>query len=100
MLTIAQERRGGNNGVLAAGHRRSSAAPPAALRNDRRTAGLLARGVSPTPPSRISTSSGEKSVGTPLTVAGAAADRRKAYRVPFSPSNRRGTVLKLMFQLH
>ena len=27
-----------------------------------------------------------ESVGTPLTVAGAATDRRKAYRVPFSPS--------------
>jgi hypothetical protein len=28
----------------------------------------------------------QKSVGTPLTVAGAATDRRMAYRVPFSPS--------------
>ena len=55
----------------------------------RRTAGLLARGVSPTPPSRTwIKSSGEKSVGTPLTVAGAATDRPKAYRVPFSPSGR------------
>ena len=33
-------------------------------------------------------SSGEKSVGTPLTVAGAATDRREAYRVPFSPSGK------------
>jgi len=31
-------------------------------------------------------------VGTPLTVAGAAADRPKACRVPFSPSKTRGTV--------
>jgi hypothetical protein len=55
----------------------------------RRTAGLLARGVSPTPPSRTwIKSSGEKSVGTPLTVAGAATDRLKAYRVPFSPSSK------------
>jgi hypothetical protein len=30
--------------------------------------------------------SGEKSVGTLLTVAGAATDRQEAYRVPFSPS--------------
>ncbi len=29
-----------------------------------------------------------KSVGTPLTVAGAATDRREAYRVPFSPSGK------------
>ena len=37
-------------------------------------------------PRPMKKSSGEKSVGTPLTVAGAATDRRKAYRVPFSPS--------------
>lgn len=55
----------------------------------RRTAGLLARGVSPAPPSRTyEKSSGEKSAGTPLTVAGAATDRRKACRVPFSPSGK------------
>jgi hypothetical protein len=30
----------------------------------------------------------QKSVGTPLTVAGAATDRLKAYRVPFSPSSK------------
>jgi hypothetical protein len=32
-------------------------------------------------------SSGEKRVGTPFTVAGAATDQRKACRVPFSPSS-------------
>ena len=37
---------------LSTGHLRSLAAPPAASRNFRRTAGLLARGVSPAPPSR------------------------------------------------
>ena len=29
-----------------------------------------------------------KGVGTPLTVAGAATDRRRAYRVPYSPSGK------------
>jgi hypothetical protein len=41
--------------------------------------------------------SGEQCAGTPLTVAGAAADRRKVYRVPFSPSKARGTVQDLCF---
>jgi hypothetical protein len=44
--------------------------------------------------------SGEKSVDTPLTVAGAATDRQNAYRVPFSPSGAdRGTVRGFMSQL-
>src|ERR1700726_3449391 len=72
-------------------HRRSLAAPPAAVRNGRRTAGLLACGVSPAPPFRAQ-AQWQRCVGTPLTVAGAAADRQKAYRVPFSPSKSRGTV--------
>ena len=53
----------------------------------RRTAGLLARSVSPTPPSQTyEKAQWREKRGTPLTVAGAATDRRKVYRVPFSPS--------------
>ena len=41
-----------------------------------------------------------ESVGTPLTVAGAATDRRKAYRVPFSPSGEiEGPCCRFMSQL-
>jgi hypothetical protein len=74
-------------GSRSLGHQRSLAAPPAALRNPSRTAGLLACNVSPTPPSQtFRKAQWRESVGTPLTVAGAATDRQKAYRVPFSPS--------------
>ena len=67
----------------------------------RRTAGLLARDVSPAPPSRtFIKSSGEKSVGTPLTVAGAATDRREAYPCSlFTLGQDRGTVRDSSFQL-
>jgi hypothetical protein len=61
----------------------------------RRTAGLLACSVSPTPPSRtLKKSSGQKSVGTPLTVAGAATDQRKGLPCSlFTLGRNRGTVL-------
>ena len=67
----------------------------------RRTAGLLACGVSPTPPSRtFKKSSGEKSVGTPLTVAGAATDQPKGLPCSlFTLGRNRGTVLEFMSQL-
>jgi hypothetical protein len=70
------------------GHQRSLAAPPAALRNpsahgrspgSQRIADAAFPGLRKSPVA-------QKSVGTPLTVAGAATDRRKVYRVPFSPS--------------
>ena len=40
-----------------------------------------------------------RSVSTPLTVAGAATDRRKPTVFPFHPRSNRGTVLRFMFQL-
>jgi hypothetical protein len=40
-----------------------------------------------------------KSVGTPLTVAGAATDRADAYRVPFSPSGKTRDRARFIFQL-
>ena len=83
----------------------SSSAPWPPLRRPcgihRRTAGLLACGVSPTPPSRTCEKpSGKKSVGTPLTVAGAATDRRKGLPCSlFTLGRDRGTVLGFMSQL-
>ena len=65
----------------------------------RRTAGLLAHGVSPTPPSRTLKAQWRESVDTPLTVAGAATDRQKAYRVPFSPSGVIEGPCRIMSQL-
>ena len=53
----------------------------------RRTAGLLARGVSPTPPSRThKKSSGEKASARRSQSRGRPRIGGKAYRVPFSPS--------------
>jgi hypothetical protein len=69
------------------------AAPPAAVRDLWRTAGLLAHSVSPTLPSQTyEKPSGEKSVGTPLTVAGAATDWRNLPCSLFTLGRNRGTV--------
>ena len=76
--------------TLSAGHGRSLAAPPAASRKiiGARQVSWLAAYRRRRLPGLGFKSSGEKSVGTPLTVAGAATDRRGAYRVPFSPSGK------------
>src|ERR1700722_20641123 len=70
------------------------AAPPAAVQDLSRTAGLLAHSVSPTPPSQAyEKPSGEKCVDTPLTVAGAATDRRQSLPCSlFTLGRNRGTV--------
>src|ERR1700722_19393662 len=73
------------------------AAPPAAVQDLSRTAGLLAHSVSPTPPSQAyEKPSGEKCVDTPLTVAGAATDRRQSLPCSlFTLGRNRGTVRDL-----
>ena len=67
----------------------------------RRTAGLLARGVSPTPPSRThKKSSGEKASARRSQSRGRPRIGGKAYRVPFSPSGAiEGPCLEFMSQL-
>ncbi len=83
------------NGSLSGGHERSLAAPPAASRNPSahgRSPGL--RRIADAAFPNFRKSSGEKSVGTPLTVAGAATDQRKGLPCSlFTLGRNRGTVL-------